>query len=84
VDQRLDLSAGELIVNVKARGHPHPARTGEGDQDLANAGYTGVAEQEGAYSVFVSGPERLGEVIVIFPQRPSGQPSGGRRPSGRR
>jgi hypothetical protein len=28
-DQRLDLSAGELIVNVKTRGNPRPARTGK-------------------------------------------------------
>ncbi len=74
--QRLDLSAAEVIVNVKARGNPHPARTGEGDQDLANGGHTGVVEEEGAYSVFVSRPEWLGEVIGILPRRRLG----GQRP----
>ena len=71
-DQRLDLSAAELIVNVKARGNPHPARTGEGDQDLADGGHTGVVEEEGAYFVFVSGPEWLSEVIGILPRRRRG------------
>jgi DNA-binding transcriptional LysR family regulator len=71
-DQRLDLSAAEFIVNVKARGNPRPARTGEGDQDLANGGHTGVVQEEGTYSVFVSGPEWLGEVIAILPRRRRG------------
>jgi hypothetical protein len=71
-DQRLDLSAGELIVNVQARGNPRPARTGEGDQDLANSGHAGVAQEEGAHPVFVSGPEWLGEVIGIWPRRRRG------------
>ena len=68
-DQRLDLSAAELIVNVKARGNPRPARTGEGDQDLRNGGHTGVVEEESAYSLFISRREWLGEVISIWPRR---------------
>jgi hypothetical protein len=75
-DQRFDLSAAELIVNVQARGNPCLARTGEGDQDLANGGHTGVVEEEGAYSLFISRREWLGEVIGIFLRRRLG----GQRP----
>jgi len=74
--QRFDLSAGEVIVNVKAGGNPRLARTGEGDQDLADGGHAGVVEEEGAYSLFISRREWLGEVIGILPRRRLG----GQRP----
>ena len=71
--QRLDLGPAEVILNVKAGDNPRLAWTDEGDEHFANGGHSGVAEEEGSHSLFISRPERLGGAIIAIPLGRGGQ-----------
>jgi hypothetical protein len=69
--QLRDLSTGQAIFDVNPGHNPHLARAGEGEEEFANGGHTGVPKEDGSYSLLVNWPEWLGVLISVAP-RPFG------------
>ena len=78
-DQCLDLGTAQAIVNVNPGDDPYPARTDEGEQELADGGHAGVPEDKGSGSLLISWPERLGQAGDITALLPARGPRPGAR-----
>lgn len=73
--QGLDLSTAEATVDVNAGDNPYPAWADESDEELANGGHAGVAEEKGSHPLLISWPEWLGKATASWPRGPPGVPT---------